>query len=235
MAYKDKEKEKAYHRRYRKEHKEEIRKRNIEYREENKEELKELAKIRYIKNKEKINKNNKDLLIKIKIQAFDILGGCKCVICGDEELSHLTIDHIDKTGYLDKKIGFYSQRLYYAIALRRYPEEKLNNLRILCWNHNLGRNKEYLNCENQTNNQRYQTKLWQEAYEFFGPCKSCGNSDLIHLTISHIHNDGAEKRRNGERTATHLLSKFHKQDWPESLKEDYCLECFSCNCSKNFA
>lgn len=86
--------------------------------------------------------------------------------------------------------------------------------------------------KNRTYIQNYNIKIWEEAFLFFGPCRFCGQKDLQFLSISHIRNDGAEKRRNGETTGVGLLKKFRKMGWPESLKEDYCLECFNCNCSK---
>jgi hypothetical protein len=101
----------------------------------------------------------------------------------------------------------------------------------------LGKRKEYLNLPlmEQSKDQKFRTKLHKEAFSFFGPCKTCGNNNLIYLTISHIHNDGAERRRNGEeRGGAKLLQKFRNLGWPESLKEDFCLECFNCNCSRKF-
>jgi hypothetical protein len=87
--------------------------------------------------------------------------------------------------------------------------------------------------EKQDKDQKFRIKLQKEAFNFFGPCKTCGDTNLTHLTISHIHDNGAEKRKNREGGGTKLLQKFRNLGWPESLKEDYCLECFSCNCSKN--
>lgn len=189
----------------------------------------------YLINKEKLDKKNKDYNKNIKIQVFNLLGGCKCVICGDEELSHLTIDHIDNTGYLDKRKGLRDHSLYRAIVNNKLTKEQFLNLRVLCYNCNCGRRKEYLNIpyELQKVNHRYQTKLWKQTLEFFGPCRTCGDTDLVHLTVSHINNDGAEKRKNGERSGVELLKKFRKLSWPESLKEDFCLECFNCNCSRD--
>lgn len=223
---------------YRLEHKSEIKEYQREYdknyRKINKDLLVEKKKEYYDENKGRISKKSKNNRIERKIQVFNILGGCKCVICGEEKLEFLTIDHIDGTGYLDRKIGLTGEKLYRAIANNKYPQEKLSNLRVLCYDHNLGRNKSYLNLslEQQTKDQKVQTKLWKEAYAFFGPCKTCGNSDLTYLTTSHIHNDGAKRRRNGEGSATDLLTQFRKQGWPESIKEDFCFECFNCNCSR---
>jgi hypothetical protein len=259
----NKEKKNKQSKKYWEDHTEEMKEWNKKYREENKEILKEKQKEYGIKHKEqkkeydknhrpeyyiknidkfkeyaeanknKISKSQKERRVYIKREALNVLGGCRCFACEDETLCHLTVDHIDNTGYLDKKNGLKASTLYSAIAKGEYPQDKILNLRVSCWNHNLSRRREYLNLpsESQTVGQRCNTKLWKEAFEFFGPCH-CGISDLKFLSISHINNDGAERRKNGEPSAASLLSKFRQAGWPESLKEEFCLECFNHNCKK---
>jgi hypothetical protein len=168
----------------------------------------------------------------VKINVLNMLGGCKCIICENSNLDQLTVDHLDNTGNLDRK---YRKNIYSSLGNSRYPLDKISNLRVLCFNHNAGRTRSYLDLsyEEQTYSQHQQTKLWKEAFLFFGPCKTCGESDLKFLTISHIHNDGAERRRNGEKKDTHLITQFRKLGWLSSLKQDYCLECWNCNCGRN--
>jgi hypothetical protein len=233
-----------YKKKYREEHVEESKEWHKKYREDNKEVIKKKNKEYYLKHKEHKKEYNKINEVRIsksqrgraqgqKRKALDILGGCKCILCGDTKLEHLTIDHIDNTGHIDKKIGLSASNLYLAIAQGRYPQDRISNLRVLCFNHNCGRRRGYLDLplKDQTVRQRWQTKLWKEAFNFFGPCH-CGISDLKFLTVSHIHNDGAERRRNGEPTSASLLSKFRVAGWPESLKEEFRLECFNHNCKK---
>lgn len=189
-------------------------------------------------NKEKILKRKKAYDDNKKIECFTIIGNgnLECEVCKENKLSLLTIDHIDETGNEDKKIGFIGKRLYYGVLNGSYPGD-LSNLRILCFNHNCSRNRKYLDLswKEQTRSQRHQAKLWKEAFNFFGPCKTCGESNIKFLTISHIHNDGAERARRGEpRGGVKLLMIFRKQGWPQSLKSDFCLECFNCNCSRKF-
>jgi len=229
-----KREEKEYNKNYREIHKEELSENKKIYRSENKEYFKEYLKIYRLNNKEKAKEYQKEYCRQEKIEAFNILGGCKCIICGESKIEFLTIDHIDNSGALDKKEGLFGRKLYQSILKNTYPKDRLSNLRVLCYNHNCSRTRTYLIIpeKEKTYDQKYQTKLWQEAYKFFGPCKSCGQKELIFLCISHIHNNGSEMRKNGEKTGTKLLQKFRKLGWPESLKEDYCLECFSCNCSR---
>jgi hypothetical protein len=239
---------KEWNKKYREENKEILKEKQKEYGIKHKEQKKEYDKDHrpeyYIKNidkfkeyaeanKDKISKSQKERGIVLKRAALDVLGGCKCFACGDEILGHLTVDHIDNTGYVDRKIGLKASTLYSAVVKGEYPQDKISNLRVSCWNHNLSRRRGYLDLpsENQTVGQRCNAKLWKEALEFFGPCR-CGISDLKFLSISHINNDGAERRKNGEPSAASLLSRFRQAGWPESLKEEFCLECFNHNCKK---
>ncbi len=233
---------------WRKSHPEKMKESSDKYYSNHKEQKKKYGAEYYNKNKDWINVRNKIFRdehkelnseyfktynIKLKIKTFNALGGCKCSICGDSDLSHLTIDHIDKKGHVDKKAGLYAQRLYRRIVNNELTKKQLSNLRVLCWNHNCSRSREYLKLPIEPLNTRKgnRRKLWGEAFNFFGPC-SCGEMDLRFLTISHIHNDGAERRKNGERCGEDLLRTFRNSGWPETLKEDFCLECYNCNCSR---
>jgi hypothetical protein len=169
------------------------------------------------------------------IQAFRVLGGCKCAICGDTDLSHLTIDHIDSNGAEDRRnTKLYTNHLYKAIVDNKLSTEQIQNLRVLCWNHNSSRTRGYLDLppEQQSKSQKRRSQLWKEALDFFGPCKTCKTDELKFLTVSHIHNNGAELRKQGQPCGADLLSRFRVSGWPESLKEDYCLECWNCNSSR---
>jgi len=229
----NKEKINEYQKKYYEENRESVLKRDKKYREENKEKKKEY----YKENKEYISERGRKYFRDIKIKALKILGGCKCVLCDTNDIDCLTVDHIDETGYLDKKKGYSGSTLHSAIVNNTYPKDRLSNLRVLCWNHNIARQRKYLDLpwELQTKRQRWQAKLWKEAFEFFGGCP-CRITELKFLQISHIHNDGAERRREGgEGTSTKLLTSFRKLGWPEILKEDYRLECANCNCGKRNA
>lgn len=219
---------------YYQENREEILKRQRKYHNENKEKISQQQKEYHYRNKEKRNKNSKEYVINRKIKVFNILGKVKCEFCEEKRLECLTIDHIDNSGFIDKKLGLRDHSLYSAILKGKYPKEKLSNLRVLCYNHNCSRPRGYITLpkEKQTSAQKYQLKFWQKAYEFFGPCKTCGEKTLQFLTISHIHNDGSDMKRKGQRGGVNLLYKFERLGWPESLKEDFCLECFNCNCGR---
>lgn len=75
-----------------------------------------------------------------RMQLFDLLGN-KCIICGFSDIRALEFDHIDHTGYLDRKIHHGSEwGRYYAL----YPEEAKQKLQILCCNCNRIKKIEYL-------------------------------------------------------------------------------------------
>jgi hypothetical protein len=233
LAYNKSEKRQESIKAYREANREQMREYEKEYEEKNKERIAARRKEHDRINRDRIYKRKKDQHSQSKIDAFNILGGCKCSVCGDINLSHLTIDHVNNDGHKDRKRGLGGLSLYRAIINGKFTQEELQNLRVLCWNHNSGRTREYLDIHSgmQTKKQRWQTKLWKAAFKFFDPCP-CGVSDLKFLTISHINNDGAEKRRNGEKKGVALLVRFREQNWPEFLKETYMLECFNCNCSR---
>lgn len=218
-----KEKKLAWGKKYYQENIDWIAPRNQKYRDSHKEETN-----LYHKNK---NRN-------LKIEAFNLLGGCRCAICGDENLDHLTIDHIDGKGGQYRKNNEQThgvRHIHRAIIKGSLTEVELKNLRVLCWNHNSSRTREYLDepAKNRTISQAYRVKLWKETFNFFGPC-ACGIKELKFLTISHIHNNGAEERKNNKgMVGGNLIQKFRNLGWPGSLKEDYCLECWNCNCGRS--
>jgi hypothetical protein len=225
-------KQRAYHKAYREKNKEEIKSHKKEYYQKiKKDEAFQLKQKEY-------NNNHRDERIKylnlyaenIKILAFNILGGCECAICGDRNLNHLAIDHINSTGAYDRKVGLAGKRMYRAIAKGELTKDQLKNLRVLCRNHNIARNRKYLDVsyEEQNPRERCQTKLWKDALKFFGPC-SCGESELKFLTIGHLHDDGAERRRNGESYGIGLIRSFRAAKWPNSIKDDFALQCANCN------
>jgi hypothetical protein len=241
---------------YRLKHKEKINKRAREryaenpklkatkqkYRQNNKEYISEWHRERHLKNKEhdneiaRIYQKNQKLLAFQKVSKKEIP---TCEICGIDDLKLLTLDHknndgqkwrISRTG-TKKDSGFYN-----LIIQDKINPEEFQSLQVLCFNCNCNKQRSYFDIplKDQDYQKRYQIKIWNKALKFFGPCKTCGNSDIKNLTVSHIHNNGAELRRNGQNRGIILLANFNKQNWPESLKEDYCLECFNCNCSRRY-
>jgi len=211
-----------------------VREQKKKYTEKNKVHLKSYHKEYVSRNREHINENIRKYQASLRSKLFNILGN-KCAICGITEVKLLTIDHIKGGGSKEKKRegGRYVTRHLHKLG---WPEDYIkDNYQILCWNHNASKGRrKYLDMKVKDLNseQRRSLKLWKKALEFFGPCKVCGEKNLRFITIDHIHNDGAERRKNGEKGGIPLLKNFDKQGWPDALKEIYQILCYNCNCAK---
>lgn len=71
---------------------------------------------------------------KNRVTAIKLLGG-KCMLCGIEDVSKLTIDHPNGDGRRMRALHGPAQRLYYRI---RRKEFDTLSLRILCYSCNCG-------------------------------------------------------------------------------------------------
>jgi hypothetical protein len=73
-------------------------------------------------------------------------------------------------------------------------------------------------------------KLKTEVMNAYGgKCACCGETELLFLSIDHINNDGAEKRKNGEPTGATLYAKLKRLEYP---REEYQVLCMNCNFAK---
>jgi len=64
--------------------------------------------------------------------------------------------------------------------------------------------------------------------EYGGKCACCGEKHEAFLQVDHIHNDGAQERRNGT-VAREIYSYIIKQGFP---KDRYQILCANCNYAK---
>jgi hypothetical protein len=233
----NKERISEVHKAYRKNNKEKIHDYTIEYGKNNKEKRSISSKKYREENKEELNQILRNREKEERVHIIKLLGG-KCVFCGEVNYKYLTLDHINDDGNIEraKHNCNSNRRIIKKYKVKGWPIEEIKqNLQILCYNCNFTktrRNYFDLSYEEQSYNQRANLKLWKEAFSFFGPCKICGCDNLKFLSIDHIHNDGSEKRKNGEKVGAMLLFQFRKNKWPEYLKEDYQLLCFNCNATK---
>lgn len=86
---------------------------------------------RYVKNNtEKVNQYR----LLLKHQVIEKYGG-KCNCCGETEILFLTIDHINNDGSIDRKSNSSTNSFY----LRLKKSEKRDDLQVLCFNCNLGK------------------------------------------------------------------------------------------------
>jgi hypothetical protein len=73
----------------------------------------------------------------------------------------------------------------------------------------------------------YQQKARTEAFEAYGGavCAHCGKANSDCLTLDHVNQDGAKRRRNGERRGTMLYINLRKHGFPPGFR----VLCFNCN------
>lgn len=71
-------------------------------------------------------------------------------------------------------------------------------------------------------------RVWQEAFQFFGPCECCGESELEFLSIDHRNGNGKEERSRGI-SGIQILERLRREGWPEEAKKEYRLLCYNCN------
>lgn len=70
-----------------------------------------------------------------------------------------------------------------------------------------------------------------EALEAYGrACAFCTERDFRTLTIDHVHNDGAERRRQGEGQGNTLYRRLKTRGYPDG----YQVLCWTCNAMKQF-
>lgn len=102
----------------------------------------------YVKERERLYRERPDIklrqkirhaasALKIKIKAFERLGGVQCVFCGCKELMFLTVDHVDNNGNDHRKQAGTSAKLYRWIISATDAKLRKWNMRILCSNCNL--------------------------------------------------------------------------------------------------
>lgn len=80
----------------------------------------------------------------------------------------------------------------------------------------------------KTNYKAFFLRVWKEAFDFFGPCACCGESELEFLSLDHINGNGAEERGKGI-SGIQILERLRRLGWPEEAKKEYRLLCYNCN------
>lgn len=138
--------------RWRNRHKEAIKKKRRANYLENREEIIATTKKWHDANKERTQQNQRKYLKNLLDNLHQVYGD-KCVCCGESERIFLTLDHIDGGGSADYKKGR-------VTALRRIIKERdPTKYRILCWNCNMGRQRNGGICPHQF---KKQTLLLEE-------------------------------------------------------------------------
>lgn len=71
----------------------------------------------------------KQKTIRYRTEAFNVLGGAKCVSCGCNVFELLSVNHINGDGKEDRKNGFFPNKIVILIAKRKIDINKFN---VLC-------------------------------------------------------------------------------------------------------
>lgn len=168
----------------------------------------------------------------LRILALNKLG-TRCSCCGDEDISHLTIDHIDGIGAKeDRKLSCHT--LYSRIITNG---DNGNQYRVLCFNCNFSYGL-FGYCPHIGGVRKVVTRetMWYRRIKnemidaYGGKCNICGTAYREFMSIDHIEGGGCLHRRElNMHSGSEFIKWLWKNGWPQN---EYQLLCFNCNCSK---
>lgn len=61
-----------------------------------------------------------------------------------------------------------------------------------------------------------------------GKCTCCGEAETRFLTVDHVNNDGASRRRNSKEIGTSFYLRLRREGYPLT----YQVLCYNCNCGR---
>jgi len=186
----------------------------------------------------------------IKLQVQELYGG-HCQLCGQNDPTKLSLDHMDGHGRQDREklLGTDSGTRFYHWVLNHQP----TNLRLLCFNCNcridmtpkllvkshpigcqycgnlsaFGKRPSCRQCRQIIRRNRY-IALKLEVFTHYGArCANCHESHKEFLTIDHINNDGARHR---QQIGTQIFPWLKRNSYPTNFQ----VLCFNCNYLKHF-
>lgn len=76
---------------------------------------------------------------------------------------------------------------------------------------------------------RYLRKREQVLVGYGGVCVCCGEAEPVFLALDHVKNDGAARRRAGDKSNEGMYNRLIREDFPA----DYQLLCHNCNYAKH--
>lgn len=163
-------------------------------------------------------KTSREKALQRQLQVLKFYGN-ECVNCQINDMSVLTIDHINNDGYLHRKNK--NINIYDWITKNNFPD----GYQILCFNCNCSKNIEYKD--------QYHLKNKKIVIEMYGgKCNLCKIDNIKLLTIDHINNDGAEQRKLLKCGKGSIFYRWLiKNNFPQNIGLQVL--CYNCNCSKN--
>ena len=196
--------------------------------------------------RERKRKQNHEYKVKLRAETLEAYGGT-CVCCGEVLPGFLTLDHINGGPAADRRPNFFSD-------LRKQGWPRKDELQVMCYNCNCGRNANGGTCphlglkEVPRNRQRWKgQQQWTQSEKSArhdrklkiqtmtvygdGSCACCGERNLGFLTLDHITPLGnrAERLESG----LWYYGRLRRDGWPS--KDNLRVLCYNCNCARQFA
>ena len=174
----------------------------------------------------------------VKADVMNAYGG-KCQCCGETDMVFLTIDHVFRYTGEGPRSG---NPLYLWLKSHKYPD----GYRVLCQSCNFALGK-FGYCPHGSLRQPFKERSVQErtiklrepqrlrnlklklaAFNAYGGvhCCCCGESHHECLTLDHIHNDGAQHRK--ELDGVPIYKWLKDKRYPAGFQ----VLCLNCNCAK---
>lgn len=224
-----------------------------EYRKRNSEKIRDRYKNWRELNHDELSKQKSSYRLSIINTTLELLGSI-CVLCGESNKEFLTIDHLNQDGNEDRKKFHNSIGWKKRILTGELNKE---NYRVLCHNcnnsiyidhpiHHLKNNTESgiiskcIYCNELKNKslfnrngcldcKRKKNKLIKiNCFQLLGnKCACCGESELNKLTVDHIDNDGANRRKDDKSGVD-----FYRKILNGKIMNVQLL-CWNCNYSKH--
>jgi hypothetical protein len=166
----------------------------------------------------------------LKIDTFNIYGGCRCELCGEKDLRILSIDHIAGGGRRHRKsLGINGGNPFYRwLRDNKYP----SGYRVLCFNCQ-SIEKERLRINSGTKDairsRRYRYDLKIETLNAYGGCVCaiCSNQVIQVLTIDHVDGGGNQHRKGLDLNSGWIFYSYLKNiNFPD--KDKYRVLCMNC-------
>lgn len=212
-----------------------IRKKDHEYYLKNKEQIYDNT-FKYQKtNPHKVKEYSLASRVKIKtdVLAHYSQGSLKCKHCNCDDLTVLTIDHIDGNGSDHRKEIFGSNksgggcRFYFWLKRNGFPE----GFQVLCFNCNFRKRFLEMQPESSTHLQevraKYARNIKLECLDNYGGRNCvCGEKDTVVLTLDHVNDDGADHRKKTGTRGFNFYMMLRKNQFPNNPPlQVLCLNC----------
>jgi len=215
-------------RKYRVENAEAVFNRGKKYREKHRQELSNQKKIYRAVHATRIKEIKKRHALALRIEAINKYsdGSMTCAACGNNNFSHLCLDHINGGGTQHRKEGkVRGKAVYQWVKKNNYPPI----FQVLCYNCNFI--KSLKPCDNESKSRKCCRLLKHRIISHYSngvpKCQICKNNDMRVLTIDHISKGGRQHL-----TALNIKggTQFYRYLEKNRFPSGYRVLCFNCNC-----